>query len=117
MTYGKRAVVGLGLAIVLAVGGLGGSAANAATTTGKCWSNPSKTCQPVMAQSWTVTQLGQTHWTIGKNRAVRMICWTTGKSALGSAKWFKVKTASGYPIIQGLVPAPAVKNQVIVGRC
>lgn len=67
-----------------------------------------------MTKSFTpwlsTTSQGPQYWPVNKGTTVSMVCWNTGKSVDGTAKWFWIKS-SAYPFTQGYVPANDVGNQ------
>jgi hypothetical protein len=106
-------------ASALLAAGVGASRVQAATS-GPCWGNTAKTCHPNMTTSWkpwvSPRSQGAQYWTIGRGTIVDMRCWTTGATQLKTAKWFYV-ISTKYPYTRGYVPANAVGNQIVVGRC
>ena len=115
---GRMRVAGL-LAIAILAGGLFAASPAHAADSGRCH-NSSRTCYPKMSTSWAPwtrpTSQGNQYWTIAKGTRVDMRCWTTGASRLNTSKWFYVVSKS-YPFTRGYVPANAVADQIVVGRC
>jgi hypothetical protein len=99
---GAVAVAGMGVGIALGVAG------------------PADAATPTMNITWTPWDTpqspGMQMWPVKKGTTVRMICWTGGVWQDGTGKWFRIQSNS-YPFTVGYVPANAVSNQTIVGRC
>jgi len=106
---GTKYLFGLGLVGAISFSGV------VLTSVGAGASSPS-----YMTTSWTPqvspNYQGAQYWTVTRGTHVSMECWTTGPSKLGTSKWFYIASNS-YPFTTGFVPANAVANQTIVGRC